>query len=196
MLLNEKDVDFLVGRVLNCNLQDSDKKLLASIIQIYQMIQWNLQEAKISIGRLRSLFGFKPREKRCHLDHRQDSSEDVKKTGEALDEKSADPLGALLSQALTSLKEFKTTLEKESKKGHGRLGHESYPGAKIIKQPHESLKAGDLCPEECGGRLYSLESKTTVCLTGHALASATKYLLERLRCAVPRDLNFTPFMAS
>lgn len=37
---------------------------------------------------------------------------------------------------------------------------------------------------ECGGRLYALEPKVTVCLTGHALALATKYFLEKLRCAL------------
>jgi transposase len=101
-----------------------------------------------------------------------------------LEDKTVDPLGSLLSQALESLKKVKNSFEKEKKKGHGRLGHEAYVGAKNVEQAHESLKAGDPCPEECGGKLYALEPKTTVCLTGHALASATKYLLERLRCAL------------
>jgi hypothetical protein len=69
IVLNEEEVNSLLGRVLNCNLKASDKKIIAGIIQIYQVLQWTLREAKISVQRLRSLFGFKKTEKRCHLDH-------------------------------------------------------------------------------------------------------------------------------
>ena len=182
--LNEEEVNALLGRVSNCSLEDSDKKLITGIIQIHQLLQRSLREARISIKRLRSLFGFKQTEKRDHLHPSQESSEE--QTAEpGLGEKVCDQLGNILSQALESLKGVKNSLQKvEKKKGHGRLGHKDYPGATVVTQEHESLKTGDPCPESCGGKLYALEPKVMVCLTGHALASATKYFLERLRCAL------------
>jgi Transposase and inactivated derivatives len=48
------------------------------------------------------------------------------------------------------------------------------------------LNPGDTCPEEsCGGRLYEMsEPGTLVRVTGAPLASATRYNLQKLRCAI------------
>ena len=112
IVLNEEEVNSLLGRVLNCNLTASDKKIIAGIIQIYQVLQWTLQEAKISMQRLRSLFGFKNTEKRCHLNHSEASSQEMEATEESLEDKVVDPLGSLLSHALESLKKVKNSFEK------------------------------------------------------------------------------------
>lgn len=95
---------------------------------------------------LRYLFGFKKTEKRCHLDHCEASCEGTKTPEASLKDKTVDQLGCILSQALESLKKVKNCLQKKKKKGHGRLGHEAYTGAKVVKQEHESLKAGDPYP--------------------------------------------------
>ena len=47
--LNEEEVNALLGRVSNCSLEDSDKKLITGIIQIHQLLQRSLREARISI---------------------------------------------------------------------------------------------------------------------------------------------------
>lgn len=181
IVLNEEEVDSLLERLSANQLADSDKKIIAGIIQVYQQIQFALQEAKISVTRLRNLFGFRKTEKRSHLSPSAESCEE--QAGEEGSETN-NQLGKILGQTLKSLKQVKNALKEGKKKGHGRLSHKDYWGADVVKQPHESLKAGDNYPEGCGGHLYSIDPRSMVCLTGHALASATKYLQERYRCAL------------
>lgn len=182
IVLNEEEIGSLICRMLANKLTESDKKIITGIIQVYQVLSVSLREAKISVKRLRSLFGFKKTEKRDHLHPSETQEEETAEKG--LIGKACDQLGQVFSKALESLKKVQDPLIKEKKKGHGRLGHVDYPGAGIVKQEHESLKSGDDCPEACGGRLYALDPKATVCLTGHALVSAIKYLQERLRCTL------------
>lgn len=180
IILNTEEVDSLLVRVSTKSLEDTDVKILTGIIQVYQQIQFALQEANLSISRLRKTFGIST-EKRKHLPPANYTGEG--NDGVSLGEEASDRLGLSLSKALDDLKKSKDS-QKEKKKGHGRLGHKDYPGAKVVNQEHESLKPGDNCPENCGGRVYGVEPKITVCLTGHALASATKYLQIRCRCAL------------
>lgn len=177
--LNEEEIDSLLGRISTSQLEDSDKEIITGIVRIYQQVQFALQETRISVKRLCKVFGFST-EKRSRLPPANYPENDENGSGET----ACDPLGLVLHKTLGSLRKLKDGLKKGQKKGHGRLSHKDYPGAEIIKQNHESLKSGDNCPKDCGGRLYSLDPKTTICLTGHALASATKYLQERLRCAL------------
>ena len=181
IVLHAGEINSLKERLSVSNLEDPDKHLLTGILQFYVWLQWALQETKLSVHRLRALFGFKT-EKRCHL---SDELDEAETSEEAQGTKPSDEFGQILSQKLQSIKEEETLLQKqkEKKRGHGRLGHKDYPGAVVVNQEHESLKPGDTCPKKCGGHLYSLEPKALVCLTGHALASATKYLLESLRCS-------------
>jgi len=205
IVLNEEEITSLLKRVSTCQLAEADKKIITSIIRIYQQVQFALQETKISISRLCKLFGFKRTEKRSYLTDLARLEEEAARSEEielmsgetdlsrepaetadskSLGEKACDNLGLVLSKALGSLKEIKASL-KDDKKGHGRLGHKDYTGATIITQEpdDESIKSGDVCPEGCSGRLYAVEPKTTVYLTGHALATAAKYIQARCRCS-------------
>ena len=58
-----------------------------------------------------------------------------------------------------------------------------YTGAERIECRHEELAPGDRCPV-CGiGWLYSLPPGTEVRIHGHALLSAIRYEVEKLRCS-------------
>ena len=73
---------------------------------------------------------------------------------------------------------------KRTAKGHGRNGAEAYSGAQKVKVPHESLKAGDPCPDTaCDGKVYpQRDPGVLVRLKGQAPIAATVYELEKLRC--------------
>jgi transposase len=82
--------------------------------------------------------------------------------------------------------------------GHGRNGAAAYRGAQKVQVPHESLQAGDPCPDaECGGKVYAQRDPgVLVRIKGQAPIAATVYELEKLRChlcgkvftaAVPED---------
>ena len=68
--------------------------------------------------------------------------------------------------------------------GHGRNAASEYAGAKTVMVKHESLKAGDPCPEGCGGKLCSHLPGVVIRVTGNPIITATKYVIEKLRCAL------------
>jgi transposase len=73
--------------------------------------------------------------------------------------------------------------EKPKPKGHGRNGAATYTGAEKVRVPHGTLKAGDPCPDACGGKVYPMaEPAVLVRVKGMAPLRATIYELERLRC--------------
>ena len=84
------------------------------------------------------------------------------------------------------------TKPKKKVKGHGRLNRDAYQGAVVFDIELPDLKPGDTCPEEgCDGRLYELsEPGVLIQITGNPVATATRYNLQKLRCAVC-ELIFT-----
>jgi transposase len=77
----------------------------------------------------------------------------------------------------------KDTETKQKAKGHGRNGAGTYTGADHVRVPHESLKAGDACPNCHKGTVYeSVEPGHIVRIRGQAPLGATVYELQKLRC--------------
>src|SRR4030095_6735477 len=67
--------------------------------------------------------------------------------------------------------------------GTGRLGADAYEGAERVECRHEELAVGQRCPV-CGqGHLYELPPGGEIRLDGHALLSALRYELQKLRCS-------------
>jgi transposase len=69
-------------------------------------------------------------------------------------------------------------------KGHGRNGADDYPGAQRVDVPHESLQAGDPCPECLQGTVYANPAGVLLRFTGRSPVQATIYALQKLRCHV------------
>lgn len=191
IIMNEEEVESLQAKLAACDLDPSDKKIIVGVLAFYLWLQWALQETKLSLHRLRSLFGLKRTEKRAHLHKNPQTPEDDESEGEVVEgeEKSSqeqDKSELIGSDEINCALDEVVSPEKEilKSRGHGRMGHEAYTGATTTEQLHETLKAKDECPEGCGGRLYLLKPQASVFLTGHALASATRHLRERLRCAL------------
>jgi transposase len=67
-------------------------------------------------------------------------------------------------------------------KGHGRNGADDYPGAQRVDVPHESLQAGDSCPECLLGTVYANPAGVLIRFTGQSPVQATIYALQKLRC--------------
>ncbi len=82
---------------------------------------------------------------------------------------------------------------KRHRKGHGRNAAEEYTGAKRVRVPHESFRAGDRCPRGCGGTLYG-PKKPVVLLRISAATPivATAYEKERLRCGLCGNVFVAP----
>lgn len=70
-------------------------------------------------------------------------------------------------------------------KGHGCLGADAYTGAAVHQCKHSQLKPGAQCPLCERGRVYLLKDPSSkIIVTGQAPLVATRYDLERFRCAL------------
>jgi len=79
--------------------------------------------------------------------------------------------------------EGKDTEARQKAKGHGRNGAAAYTGADKVCVSHESLEAGDACPNCKKGTVYeSVEPGRLVRIRGRAPLGATVYELQKLRC--------------
>jgi hypothetical protein len=73
--------------------------------------------------------------------------------------------------------------ERPARKGHGRNGAQAYPGASKIQVRHETLQAGNRCPQCPNGKLYHQKTPAYLLrLVGQPPLGATVWELERLRC--------------
>ena len=72
---------------------------------------------------------------------------------------------------------------KTKRKGHGRIPSADYPGAVREKVGHQTLAAGQTCPDCAKGTLYTLESGEVLRVLGQAMLTAKLWLQERLRCS-------------
>ncbi len=179
--LSQEEAEALNQRIKNRDLSESDWKLFEGLVQFILWLQFSLKEAKISIGRLSSLFGFS--KKKTKRSSKDSQNNDTSSEREEEKEPHKPPLDS--SQKKMSQKEEKT-------KGHGRNPHERYTGAKTIELSHPDLKAGGPCPLECGGSLYKVPSGVIIRITGSPIATATRYLLEKLRCSLCTETFTAP----
>ncbi len=66
--------------------------------------------------------------------------------------------------------------------GHGRHGVNDYPGAQGVVCKHDTLKAGDICPQCRQEPLRIKPPKIRIQIDGHSPLYATRYELEQLEC--------------
>ena len=70
-------------------------------------------------------------------------------------------------------------------KGHGRTAALNYTGAQRIKVPHPQFQAGDRCPDCQQGKLYLRKQPAQIVrITAQSLFVATRFELQKLRCAL------------
>ena len=170
--LSREDGEALRQRLEGDALTADDRRVLGQILQWYFWLMFALQEAKVSLKRLRALvFGERPTKRKASpVDPSSDS---------AGDEGTRSPLAEVgLPPAQGDLGGVPVGARRP---GHGHHGAEVYRGAKHVVCRHETLAAGERCPV-CGrGRLYRVAPGVAIRLDGHALLSAVRYVLEKFR---------------
>jgi transposase len=161
--LSREDGEALRTRLAGDSLTADDRRVLDHVLQWYFWLLFALQEATFSLKRLRvMLFGEKPKQRR---------------------EPSAAPRDSHGGASGAGGVQAPSNHASEARSGHGRQGAESYRGAAHVVCHHETLAVGERCPV-CGrGRLYRVEPGVAMRLDGHALLSAVRYTLEKLRCS-------------
>jgi hypothetical protein len=165
----------------------SDCVILMQVMRWYFWLVFALQETQITVKRLRSLlFGKSLKASLAPEDTSAPSPGDGGETDAgAVLEADADEGAATAGEALPQ-GSHRQELGKPKgghRPGTGRLGADVYVGAERVECHHEELAVGQRCPV-CGqGNLYELPPGVEIRIDGHALLSAMRYELEKLRCS-------------
>jgi transposase len=162
-----EQIDALIERLNGHCLEEGDYSLLAEIIKAMTWLNFALQEKKLSIHRLRAIFGIKTEtaQRLLKLAGQETESNDIDSS--TTDEPASDQEG-----------------KKKNKGGHGHLPATEYTNATIITVAHGVLKKGSLCPS-CGkGKLFNLSPGSVIHIKGQPWLKVEIYKPERLRCPV------------
>lgn len=162
--LTPEEIDQLLKRLRSHSLEENDYALLGELIRSLLWLGKELEEKKMSIDRLRKVFGIKTESAKALLKiagQSVDSDENSSERGEIGEENK----------------------KNKKKRKQKRSSAADFKSAKIINIVHEVLRVGDLCPE-CGkGRLRELDPGKVIRITGQSWLQATIYQPERLRCS-------------
>jgi hypothetical protein len=176
--LSREDGEALRQRLAEDTLTAADRRVLDQVLQWYFWLLLALQEATFSLKRLRVLlFGERP--------HTRQTAPPPGASSYAGDDPggmgSAPAQGGPEATQATDVGRLPSPGKRRP--GHGRQGAETYRGAEHVVCHHETLAAGERCPV-CGrGRLYRIAPGVAMRLDGHALLTAIRYELEKLRCS-------------
>lgn len=171
--LTAKQVKNLEVKLQNNQLEQEDVNILISVLTFYLWLQEQLSKAKLTITRLKKIFGFK-REKLS----KSSGVEDTSPTDEQI---SPNEDGAKNN--------IPQTKKWDANQNHGRYGAADYTGCNLVSV---SFSQTDLvnggCPDcqsmATPSKLYSLPPKVLVLLDSQPLVFGTRYELETARCSV------------
>jgi hypothetical protein len=186
----------LRARIQNKSLADEDVTTILGLISFCLWLQEKLFSAKLSIKRLKKIFGFK-REKNTEKKGKKKegdqngaddatSEEQAPSTESNTSENDAANGDGAKNEADVKLPS-KPRFDPE--KNHGHYSVKEYTGCSDVFVPfeEEALKAG-FCPDcaqhNTQSRIYPEAPMILVCLEGSPLVSGKRYELQRARCAV------------
>ena len=165
--LSQEQMDDFLAEIMASNISEKSAEFAKMLIHGNAWMARQLELGQLSISKLRKLFQIQGGEKGSSRKPKNDpASSNNKGHGSS----------------------------KKDTKGHGRNGADAYQGAVIVEALHPELNPGDTCPAEaCDGRLYEMsEPGTFVHVTGAPLASATRYNMQKLRCAICEIIYTAP----
>jgi transposase len=174
---SQADIDAAIAAIKASNIPGGTQDFAISCIRLAVWLPKALLEHKITLFNLRKLiFGLGKRNKKNTKDNgaAESNQSSLAQTNEDTDTP---------DKIEPSETETPTTSNQISKPGHGRLPHSAYSNTIEHQLLIANLKAGDLCPMQCGGKLYFLNPGVIVRVQGQNLAAVHKYWIDKLRCA-------------
>lgn len=174
---SQADIDAAIDAIRVSNIPAGTKDFAISCIKLAVWLPKALLEHKIKLSNLRKLiFGLGRRNKKK-------SSHDTGQSDAKNEMKDGDNLNSVEKSLPVSTETVEAT-NQTSAPGHGRLPHSAYVNTVDHQLSIPVLRSGDLCPAECGGKLYHIEPGILVRVKGQNLAAVHKYWIEKLRCAL------------
>lgn len=172
--LTQEEMEDLFLRLDSNTLRTEDRSLLKGVVRSTLWLRQAVQTGKITIHKLKGLFGRFRSEKRSQK--KNNPQDDCDEDGPCAPSNENKESSDIQENATVSS-------TKPSAKGHGRLGADAYSEAEKIEVPHPTLQAGSACPTECGGRLYSIDPGVFLQIQGQSMARVVHYQLQKLRCS-------------
>jgi transposase len=188
--LRAEEGEALIARVHQSGLSAEDAGVVEQVIRLYCWVIFSLQEAKLSLKRLRTLlFGKGAKAPKPRAPEAASPSSAPVGEGEGAGTLRSREAASGVEAAASAAEPGASGTQALAKPtgghrlGTGRLGADAYAGAERVECRHEELAVGQRCPV-CGqGTLYELPPGGEMRLDGHALRSALRYELQKLRCS-------------
>jgi len=192
--LSAEEGEAIIARLSVYAPTRSDCEILIPVVRLYFWLLFALQEAKLSLRRLRQvLFGRAPNPQELPGSEAQAAPGETPQATEAGEETAP---GEAVSRREAGAPGAPGAVSPKPTGGHragtGRLGAKAYVGAERIACRHAELAVGQRCPV-CGqGNLYELPPGVEMRIDGHALLSALRYELQKLRCSACGQIFTAP----
>ena len=176
----------LKKRIENSGLSKQDIKVMKGLIAFNEWLHARLSRAKLTIKRLRQIFGFKSESRK-----KPKSKSNDNKKGSDSDTENVEPSEEEVDCAAPDQDDAPKNAAKKPKwdtdKNHGRQGHEAYTGCPQINVPLEGdLFEQGFCPDcaehQSVAKVSSVEPMVLVFLESQPLVFGHRYNLERVRC--------------
>jgi hypothetical protein len=145
--LDAKRVEELLRRAEERSFEAEDYPTIRLLVESYACLTSMLGDKNTSIARLRKLlFGASTEKTAAVVGQTESPASSDEPIAEGAAQQSAEG-------------------ERKSprKKGHGRNGADAYAGAEKFNVAHESLRAGDACPDCLEGTVYATEGRACWC---------------------------------
>jgi transposase len=176
--LSQEDASNLVDSISNSNLSEDVKSLVLSVINFNVWLQQQLALAKLSIKKLRKLFGFKNESRKSNNSSSgSDNNQSNKKSDDNTDTTPQD----------NNPKETPVAPQWNPDHNHGRYSADEYTGCPIthIQFLDPSLQ-NNFCPrcatDNIDANIIAAPPKILVFLKGQPILSGDRYYLARARC--------------
>src|SRR5215510_10938946 len=140
------EIEALITRIERGQLRDEDAQLLTRLLRLLLRLITLLQQKNASLSRLkRMLFG-----------PRSDTRLKTEPSPATVVEGESDSASSTSTEQPSSETPKGAQSRRSSRKGgHGRMGSESYTGARVVRCRDAELKIGGGCPHDgCRGKLY------------------------------------------
>jgi transposase len=188
--LSPQEGEALIERLEHNALSAEDRGVLVQVVRWLFWLFFVVQEAKLSLKRLRTLVFGSPRLSET------DVSEGGGGGGAAVQGHRVEPAEPRYTPVRHDEDARRAGAQRGGHRpGQGRLGAAPYAGAERVVCRHETLRVGEVCPA-CGqGRLYGLPPGVEIRIDGNALLSAMRYELEKLRCSACGQIFTAPVPA-
>jgi len=188
--LPEGKLDEISSRLLTTSMSDDDKKIILTILTTYAWLTRQLRSTKLTINRLKSLFGFTTEK---HTNKKKKKKEEELPEG-------LNSLPNLPPAEDTGQDGKVVSIKKKPKwhpdQNHGRIGAKQYEGCPEVILSHPTLTIGSACPDcaACNtkGTLGADTLQIIVRLEGNPLITGTRYVAPCLRCNTCQTRFKTP----